>query len=608
MAFSGSNNVFLAQLRCLYLFTVFWESLTQHVLEIPNQGKIKGVELSKVRIQKIIAYYGIPYAQPPIGNLRFVPPRTDPLPSWSDVRNETDYQPACLQVKEDYKESELPFLQLLTDIQLPGNTSEDCLYLNVFVPNVSPPAQGFATIIWIHPGNFTTGMPSIWNPHTLVYRQKVIVVTFSWRLNVMGFFTTMDGEAAGNYGLMDQQAAMQWVKKNIQLFGGDPNNISLMGYGTGAISVGIHMVNSESQTLFNKAILMSGSLFQPSAIKYPDEDKSIIDRLVKEFGCDRQPTSSIITCLRRAESNVLVQYSSNFNWRPVIDKDLTNDSMPFLSEPPMNLFIRGEFSKIPILTGYTNMEQGLEFRDLINTTSFTQNAMQQLLGDLVSVDLPNINSSESTCYNYEHVVDTVMFFYAPSTTSFDEDTFRTIAANFLVEKTYASSTILLASYMSEEQKTFVYRFDVKPSSKIANKYLPAWVKVPHLFDLTYVWGLPYWKPDQQEWDPWDKRIADTVMSFWTNFAKSSDPTLNTVYHTKWEPYTKDKPGLLIVDNNIVMSNPQSVNYKAFEFWNDYYPKVLSIAMECCGQSDSNVFELFSFLLHLIIGIHLVLLF
>ncbi|CAH1120860.1 unnamed protein product [Ceutorhynchus assimilis] len=596
------------KILCLAIF--FSIGLAQlHVVDIPNQGKIQGVELSKVRIQKIVAFYGIPYAQPPLGALRFAPPVTNPLPDWSHIKNDSDYQPSCLQGKEDYKESELPFLQLLSDIDFPSNISEDCLYLNIFVPNASPPPQGFATIIWIHPGNFTTGIPSIWNPHTLVYRQRVIVVTFAWRLNIMGFFTTMDGEASGNYGLMDQQAAMQWVKNNIKLFGGNSDNISLMGYGTGAISVGIHMINSESRSLFNKVIVMSGSLFQPSAVRYPEEDEPVISRLSKEFGCLRKPTSLLIDCLRRADPNSLVQQTSNINWRPLIDKDLSNNSAPFLPEPPKKFFERGEYARVPILTGYTNMEQGLEFGEWDNNTVYSHETLQQLLTELVNGDLPNINSSDSSCsYNYEHVVDSVMFFYAPAVPNYDGNTFRSIAAQFLVEKTYAASTLQLASYLSKDQPTYVYRFDMKPSSKVANKNLPPWVKVPHLFDLTYVWGLPYWKPDQQEWDLRDKRIADAVMSFWTNFAKTSDPTQNTIYPIKWDPFKKEKPGLLILANSIAMSDSNTVNYKAFEFWNEYYPRVLEIATECCGLSDSRAPIELNILFYIFLGFRMICLF
>lgn len=121
----------------MWLVAVFSVTLGQlSVIDIPNQGKVLGVEVSKVRIQKIVAYYGIPYAQPPTGLLRFAPPVTNPLPSWKDVRREFDFKPSCLQSKENYKETELNFLQLLGDIDLTSsNMSEDCLYLNIFVPN-----------------------------------------------------------------------------------------------------------------------------------------------------------------------------------------------------------------------------------------------------------------------------------------------------------------------------------------------------------------------------------------------------------------------------------------------------------------------------------------
>lgn len=103
-------------------------------VNIPNQGTIVGREVSKLRIQRITGYYGIPYAQPPIANLRFAPPVTDPLPFWEGERNSTDYYPSCLQTKEDFKQSEIPFLQLLSkDLEF-GQLDEDCLYLNVFVP------------------------------------------------------------------------------------------------------------------------------------------------------------------------------------------------------------------------------------------------------------------------------------------------------------------------------------------------------------------------------------------------------------------------------------------------------------------------------------------
>lgn len=454
----------------------------------------------------------------------------------------------------------------------------------------TPPKQGFATIVWIHPGNFTTGTPAIWNPHTLVYRQRVIVVTVAYRMNILGFLTTMDGEAPGNYGLLDQQAAMLWVKNNIKIFNGNPDNICLMGYGSGATSIGLHMINQDSRQLFHKAIAMSGDFLGNNVVKYPQEDKTILDRLASSFGCIRTPTSQLMDCLRRADAEALVQQTSNIDWRPLIDFGLSNNSKPFLAEVPRTYFERGDFHKIPFLTGYTNMELVLELNGLEEKNTAQQNVsveyLQALLADIVNNDVPQINDTENSClYNYDHILDAVMFFYSPTTTIKDSDELKKIVANFATDKTYASSVFLQASYISKSQPTYVYRFDMKPSSAAAIEGLPLWVGVPHLYDLLYVWGVPYWRTDQ-DWDIRDKRISDTIMSFWTNFAKYSDPTEKSIYPIKWEPFTKDNPGILMIDATFNMSNPGNLNYKTFEFWNDYYPKVLEIATQCCNVADS----------------------
>ncbi|KAL3289628.1 hypothetical protein HHI36_023038 [Cryptolaemus montrouzieri] len=562
------------------------------VISIPNQGDIKGVEISKNRVHKIIAYYGIPYAQAPLKNLRFAPPVTDPMPSWEGVRNLTSFMPSCLQNTEDFRDEDLPFIKLIansTDMDL----NEDCLYLNVFVPTGNVPAGGFATIIWLHPGHFTTGSPAFWNPHTLVYRQRVIVITVAFRINIFGFLTTMDGEAPGNFGLMDQQAAMTWVKNNIEKFSGNPNNICLMGYGTGGTSIGIHMINPESKGLFHKAIIMSGNILSSMEIKTPIEEKEYLDNIAHTFGCIRTPTSQLIDCLRRAEGKDLIQFTSNTNWKPVIDAGLSNSSNGFIPKPPNEYFEKGEFHQIPILTGYTNMEKVLGVKGLDQIKNMSEPAssdyLNSLLREVITSDtiFPNISDPNCASNNTEHITDSIMFFYGSTNPSADSKEIRKIIADFTTEKNYAASTFLLATYCSKSQPTFMYRFDMKPVTASAVEQLPDWVTVPHLFDLLYLWGVPYWTSvDETQWAYSDKRIADTIMSLWTNFAKSSDPTVGSIYPIIWEPFKEDKPGVLIINGTFDMSHSKNFNYKAFEFWNNYYPKVVKMASQCCSYTDS----------------------
>nr|CAH7745679.1 unnamed protein product [Callosobruchus chinensis] len=572
-------SVFTTAVIFLFVYSCV-AKLPSEVINIRGQGKISGVEKSKLRVQKIVAYYGIPYAQPPVDMLRFTPPVTDPLPSWSDVMRNTEYPPSCFQSEADYKNSEKPFLQLISNLSFA--LQEDCLYLNVFAPMVDDP-KGLPTVIWFHPGDFATGSPIMWDPHTVVYRQKVIVVTVAYRLNIFGFFTTMDGEATGNYGLMDQQAAMQWVKRNIEDFGGNPNNICIMGYGAGATSIAIHLINPASKGLFNKAIALSGKYFSANVVKLPEESKSLLDELSSNFGCDRKPTSRLINCLRGIEPDILIKPTFDFNWGPTIDVDITN-STPFLTDYPIRYFERGDFEKVPLMTGYTSMEHIMDIEGLKNITSVSTEDLRSLLADLLSDEISAVNYTESTCaHNYDHLVDAVMFFYLPMTPVDDPDKFRSVITNFLAEKYYAASSYLLASFMSKYNYTYVYRSDIRPSTDNATMHLPKWVSVPHLFDLIYIWGVPYWS-NGQEWHKRDKSISDIIMALWTNFVKYSDPTQ---YPVEWSNFTEQNPGILInVNGTFKMSDSRDVNYKAFEFWNQYFPKVKAIVSQCCEALEN----------------------
>lgn len=399
----------------------------------------------------------------------------------------------------------------------------------------------------------------------------------------------MDGEAAGNYGLMDQQAAMQWVKNNIKLFGGNPNNICLMGYGTGAVSVGLHMTNPQSRELFDKAIAMSGNFLNPSAVKLPQEDRPLLDTLAGTFGCIRRPTALLMECLRRVEADSLVQFTSNINWRPLVDVGLSNNTIPFLTELPRNFYERGDFHKVPFLSGYTDMEEVLSIDGLLSE-NYTEDALLEGFRELMIRDVPSPNSTVENCaINSDFIANSILFFYGPSTLPKDLAEIRKMVIDFTTEKNYASSTVLHASYMSRYiNNTYVYRFDLKPETPGALEGLPDWISVPHLFDLIYVWGIPYWGPlsNGQEWDNRDKRISDIIMSFWTNFAKYSSPTKNSLYAIKWDAFTAEDPKILMVDGSFAMSNVSKLNYKAFEFWNEYYPKVVDAATVCCNSTEN----------------------
>ena len=174
-----------------------------------DQGPLKGTSTPGEN-----QYLGIPYAAAPIGNLRWLPPQAPA--HFKGVFQATQFGNVCTQ------------LQFGSG---PLSGSEDCLYLNVYVPDTDPPAHGFPVMVWIHGGGFTWGAGSQYDPTPLVEKGGVIVVTINYRLGYLGFFAhpalDTEGHLAGNYGLLDQQFALKWVRRNIGAFGGDRNRVTI---------------------------------------------------------------------------------------------------------------------------------------------------------------------------------------------------------------------------------------------------------------------------------------------------------------------------------------------------------------------------------------------
>lgn len=327
-------------------------------------------------------------------------------------------------------------------------------------------------------------------------------------------------------------------------------------------------------------------MFSPQAIMKPEDYTDGLDRLAETFGCNRRPTSLLIFCLRGVNAVDLVQQTANTNWRPIIDTGLSNITDPFLPELPIFFFDKGHFQKIPLLTGYTNMESALEIESIKNISNTSTEYLQNILMELMNEDplFANVNNSDCSS-NFGHIINALMFFYGPSRPIKDADRFRDVVVSFSTERDYGASTFMLANYICKHQpNTFMYRFDLKPSTLGVANFLPDWATVPHLVDLLYVWGVPYWDTEIR-WDIRDKRISDTIMTFWTNFAKNSNPTMGSIYPVTWNPFDNDTLGVLFIDGNFNMSNSESLNYKAFEFWNTYFPKVKDIANRCCEDEN-----------------------
>jgi para-nitrobenzyl esterase len=278
------------------------------------------------------AFRGIPYAAPPVADLRWRPPQ--PAAAWHGVRDATQFGAHCAQGASPFGLA---------------SQSEDCLFLNVFQPRLAVPGVPVAPVmVWIHGGALVVGESDDYDPTPLVQR-GVIVVTINYRLGALGFLAhaALAGEsaqgAAGNYGLMDQQAALQWVQRNIRNFGGNPHNVTIFGESAGGLSVHSQLVSPRAAGLFNKAIVESGAyqLTQPSLTTAENAGKTF----ATNTGCADQTAA----CLRSLPVATILAKQTGGNSAPTVDNFVLTNSVGASIKA-------GTFNKVPVMEGSNHDE------------------------------------------------------------------------------------------------------------------------------------------------------------------------------------------------------------------------------------------------------------
>ncbi|KFB35326.1 acetylcholinesterase [Anopheles sinensis] len=230
-----------------------------------DKGRIRGFTAEAPSGKKVDVWLGIPYAQPPVGPLRFRHPR--PAEKWTGVLNTTTPPNSCVQIV-DTVFGDFPGATMWNP-----NTplSEDCLYINVVAPRPRP--KNAAVMLWIFGGGFYSGTATldVYDHRALASEENVIVVSLQYRVASLGFLFLGTPEAPGNAGLFDQNLALRWVRDNIHKFGGDPARVTLFGESAGAVSVSLHLLSALSRDLFQRAILQSGSPTAPWALVSREE-------------------------------------------------------------------------------------------------------------------------------------------------------------------------------------------------------------------------------------------------------------------------------------------------------------------------------------------------
>jgi para-nitrobenzyl esterase len=315
-------------------------------------GEIEGALLRKTR-----AFFGIPYAQPPVGRLRFSPPK--PAKAWSGILDASAFGPMCPQPQ-------------LGPLALDYPMNEDCLTLNVYTPDLAI-GKPLPVMIFIHGGGFVFGSSRAYTPERLSEAGPVVVVTIQYRLGSLGFLThpALDalraGTPSGNDGLRDQQLAVEWVKQNIADYGGDPDNVTLFGESTGSTSVCFHMVMPDSQGLAARAIMQSNECSIINHALTRNVADVLSEQLAQNF-CAAASGDELIDCLRGQDPFELSAFGSelpgmpgtlknvygNPGWNAVVD-----GADGILPDSAATLFARGDFAHIPLMVGTTKRETAL---------------------------------------------------------------------------------------------------------------------------------------------------------------------------------------------------------------------------------------------------------
>jgi para-nitrobenzyl esterase len=485
-------------------------------LVFTSNGLVRGTEVSGIR-----EFLGIPYAAPPTGNRRWQPPQ--PHSSWQTPLDATQFGKHCPQPESPASAAE---------------ASEDCLFLNVYASGHEH--QGLDPVmVWIHGGSLVTGASSDYDPSDLVDRGDVIVVTINYRLGALGFLAQpaldAEGHKFANYGLMDQQMALDWVRHNILFFGGDPHNVTIFGESAGGQSVTSHLTAPGSHGLFDQAIIESGAY----ALQLPPLAASEAGgtAFASAVGCSDQTAA----CLRNTSVATLVAKEAGLY--------ITTLDGQVLTASPVQAFSTGKFNRTPVLQGSNHDEYrlfvALDF-DLAGgpLTAEAYPAALAATGFIGPAKTPQV-LAEYPLANY------------PS----PDLAFATAVGDTLFSCSARRSNQELSRWVS----TFAYEF----SDENAPSFLPP-VSFPygaaHGLELSYLFNLSFlptnFTADQQ-------KLADTMKDYWTHFARNAHP--NGPDAPRWPAFrtATDNIQSLIPPTPAVETNFSAVHH--CDFWHTLSP-------------------------------------
>jgi para-nitrobenzyl esterase len=427
----------------------------------------------------VTAFKGIPYAAPPVGNLRWRAPHS--AAKWPGIRRADHFSPGCTQRRTG------PFgpwsAEFISKAGMEGGSSEDCLYLNIWTAANSS-GERRPVFVWIYGGGFASGSGDvpIYDGEALAAK-GVVMVGFNYRLGALGFLAHPDltkesgRNASGNYAILDAIAALEWVRKNIGAFGGDPNNVTIAGQSAGAFMVNYLAISPLAKGLFHRAIAESGGAFLKTANLSDAEERGL--KLAQSL------KAANIAELRSRPAEALLPSGPGMQYGPIVDGWV-------VPKDAHSVFEAGEQNDVPVLTGW-NAGDGVALGPPLTAEGFRGQAAKEY-GDLAGQFLkvfPADNDQAAAASQKAASRDQIFAWQS---------------------RMWARMQI-----KSGKSKVFLYYFDRVPSGTPEQTRFGAFhsAEIAYALDTLSKWDRP--------WEAADRKLANDMSTYWVNFARTGDP-------------------------------------------------------------------------------------
>jgi para-nitrobenzyl esterase len=510
------------------LASIFSTGIVNAQVKTTN-GELKG---SATRDGRLRIFKGIPYAAPPVGGLRWKEPR--PAATWEGVRDATGFGAHCVQGP------------VFPDITFNRPASEDCLFLNIWTP-AKTAEERLPVMVWIHGGGFQAGTgPEPRHDGEAFARKGVVLVTLNYRLGVFGFFShpelTRESErnASGNYGLLDQVAALRWVKDNIAAFGGNPNNVTIFGESAGSFAVSVLMASPLANGLFHKAIGESGAYFSAGPTTLPLRPLAAAEQQGVTFASSLGADS--VAALRgKPAEEILGGAMKTMPWfAPSLDGY-------FLREDVHATYRAGKQARVPLLAGW--------------------NADEVRVSVVLGKDKPTrARFVEQTRKRFGDHADAVLAAYPASNDAEAVEAAAALASDLFI----GHGTWKWIEAHSQTGGAPVYRFSFDRKIPVAPDATFNGVAATsrdigarHAGEIQYVFGTLDSVPNVR-WEASDRKLSDAMTTYWTNFARTGDP--NGPGLPEWPRYDTTRRVLHLDETIHDAADPRRPRYEALDMY------------------------------------------